>query len=404
MIHKSEGPKPVTIEKTPVWPAAVNPKPIAIKTIKNVKDHNVSLNRKLVLDTAAFIDRIDFSQYASEFYTIPEVLKEVRDGKARNFYETLQFEIKAREPTRSSYEAIVEFSKMTGDFATLSKVDLKVLALAHTLEIETHQGSAEHLRSTPITAELQTKPASTEVYLPKTKTEDQEYQEEDDDQEEEEDDENDDSQNKHLVGFGDFDSDDEDGWINQDNIRQYTKTFLGREEAPPDSEKQKDIRVSVLTADFAIQNVLLQLGMHLTSVDGVTIKQLRQWILRCFTCSKLCRDMEKLFCPHCGKDTLLRVQCTIDNEGNFVISNLKPKVSTRGTIYNIPNRKSGHKAKNLILSQSELPSYMSHQKAKAKLGIDGILSEKKPNPKTKVVVGYGKRNPNEVRPSTGRKK
>jgi RNA-binding protein NOB1 len=42
---------------------------------------------------------------------------------------------------------VIEFSKKTGDYAILSKVDLKLLALTYMLEVEAH--GSEHLRATP---------------------------------------------------------------------------------------------------------------------------------------------------------------------------------------------------------------------------------------------------------------
>lgn len=47
-----------------------------------------------------------------------------------------------------SYFAVNEFSKKTGDFASLSLADIKVLALTYELEVEA-QGGSGHLRSEP---------------------------------------------------------------------------------------------------------------------------------------------------------------------------------------------------------------------------------------------------------------
>lgn len=382
-------------------------------------------NRKLVLDTAAFIGRIQFAQYGSEYFTIPEVIKEVRDGKARLFMESLPITVKTREPSPQAYAAVVEFSKKTGDFPTLSKVDLKVLALAYMLEVEVKGGSS-HLRTTPVTAEVNAAPASTEIYLPYSDKKTQSSAEsgpvsdestatastatpheapststkaeEDDDYESYSDSG---SEKGELVGFGDFDSDDEEGWIGTDNIKEYTKTYLGREEGALESDK--DVRVSVLTSDFAMQNVLLQMGLHLTSVDGVTIKSLRQWILRCFACFRLCRDMTKLFCPSCGNNTLQRVQCSVGADGQVTLSNVNNKISTRGTIYSIPKPKGGCKAKNLILSPNSIPGWASHQHHKESQRDldDTFASRSSRHGQGPLVVGHGRKNPNEGKSGHG---
>lgn len=417
------GPTPVENIPVPAWPVKKTSAPVAPSVISGIP------NRKLVLDTAAFIARVQFAQFGSEYYTIPEVLKEVRDGKARIFMDSLPITIKTREPSAQAYTAIVEFSKKTGDFPTLSKVDLKVLALAYMLEVEV-KGSANHLRSTPITAEVLNKPANGQVYLPKAATDqspktdpdvtssilsdeipteepltniDSEIQGGADDKSEGDSDSwSDSGEEGELVGFGDFDSDDDEGWIGANNIKDYTKTYLGRQEGPLESDK--DVKVSTLTTDFAMQNVLLQLGLHLTSPDGVTIKRLQQWILRCFACFRLCRDMTKLFCPTCGNNTLQRVQCSVDVDGHVTLTNVKTNVTTRGTIYSIPKPKGGCKAKNLILSASSIPNWMSLQRHKETYHDDGSFASKPARHTDAVVVGYGRRNPNEVRGKAGKRK
>lgn len=419
MNRTPSGPKPVENVAAPVWPVkktslTVNAKPV----IAGI------LNRKLVLDTAPFIRRVQFAQYGSEYYTIPEVLKEVRDGKARAFMESLPITIKTREPSPESYAAVVEFSKKTGDFPTLSKVDLKVLALAYMLEVEV-KGSATHLRTDPITAEIKAAPASTEVYLPRaesssdtatkesapsapttsaasaaTPESDENVATEEDSVEDDGDFSDSDSEKGELVGFGDFDSDDDDGWIGNDNIKEYTKTFLGREEGALESDK--DVRVSVLTSDFAMQNVLLQIGLHLTSSDGVTIKSLRQWILRCFSCFRLCRDMTKLFCPSCGNNTLQRVQCSVGSDGQVTLSSVNNKISTRGTIYSIPKPKGGCKAKNLILSPNSVPGWGVQNGKESRTDLDDTFASRSArHAQGSVVVGYGRKNPNEGKSGHG---
>jgi RNA-binding protein NOB1 len=44
--------------------------------------------------------------------------------------------------------------------------------------------------------------------------------------------------------------------------------------------------VGCMTADFAKQNVLLQMGLDLVSVDGKRIEKLKTWVLRCHACFK----------------------------------------------------------------------------------------------------------------------
>lgn len=418
----------------PSWPVK-NTAPLVVLRTKPSTSLSAVGERKLVLDTAAFIARIQFAQYGSEFYTIPEVLKEVRDGRARAFLDTLPMEIKVREPSVDAYTQVVEFSKKTGDFPTLSKVDLKVLALAYMLEVEA-KGSAAHLRTEPITAELVAKPNNVEIYLPKQATDKEDAADSssttapssdktalpvaietstqqveggakiddgahEESEEQPDEDENDD---KELVGMGDFDSDDDDdGWITTTNLKDYKRTFLGREEGPADGDK--DVRVSTLTADFAMQNVLLQLGLHLTSSTGVTIKRLQTWVLRCFTCSRVCKDLTKMFCPVCGHPTLQRARCSIGSDGKLEIE--PPKApSTRGTIYTPPVPKSNKRNDAFILSSAELPR-SAHTRSGSKQGLDDAAFAEVPrHNQGGIIVGHGRRNPNATksRPSKSKKR
>ena len=41
-----------------------------------------------------------------------------------------------------------------------------------------------------------------------------------------------------------------------------------------------------MTADFAMQNVLLQMGLGLVGVEGKRIERVKSWVLRCHACFK----------------------------------------------------------------------------------------------------------------------
>ncbi len=49
--------------------------------------------------------------------------------------------------------------------------------------------------------------------------------------------------------------------------------------------------VAIITADFAMQNVIMQMGLRLVTPDGRRITRLSCWVLRCsacFTVTKVC--------------------------------------------------------------------------------------------------------------------
>jgi len=105
-------------------------------------------NRVLVVDAGPLIKGARLETLGSTFWTIQEVLNEVRDKKARLVMEALPYTIETRVPSEEAMKAVVDFSKKTGDFRALSVVDLKVMALAWQLEKE-YRGGVDHLRTEP---------------------------------------------------------------------------------------------------------------------------------------------------------------------------------------------------------------------------------------------------------------
>ena len=73
------------------------------------------------------------------------------------------------------------------------------------------------------------------------------------------------------------------------------------------------------------------MGIPLLSVEGMVIKKIKSYVLECFTCLSICRDNSKLFCPSCGHNTMLRVTCSFNKDGSFILYRKKGfQVSTRG--------------------------------------------------------------------------
>lgn len=108
-------------------------------------------------------------------------------------------------------------------------------------------------------------------------------------------------------------SDEDDGegdWITPDNIDSYktralnlfpssdstdTFTTVGpkrknrkpKHTGPvPTDENTEPVAVGCMTADFAMQNVLLQLGLNLVGTEGKRIQKVKTWVLRCHACFK----------------------------------------------------------------------------------------------------------------------
>ena len=102
--------------------------------------------RYLVADTGPIIKGHRLDQLgATTVVTLPEVVDEVRDERARQLLATM--DVQFREPSDESIAAVRAFAKLTGDLPVLSAVDLRVLALTWMLEKECR--GVAHLRTEP---------------------------------------------------------------------------------------------------------------------------------------------------------------------------------------------------------------------------------------------------------------
>jgi len=90
--------------------------------------------------------------------------------------------------------------------------------------------------------------------------------------------------NEAANGENEEDEDDGVGWINPSNIEETKKQSLI--ELEEEDVKNRTIPVACMTSDFSMQNVLIQIGIPVLSVDGLLIKKARSYVLKCITCKK----------------------------------------------------------------------------------------------------------------------
>ena len=138
----------------------------------------------------------------------------------------------------------------------------------------------------------------------------------------------------------DQESSDSEDWITPANLKKHQAKDQSASATPIPEEKT--MQVSTITSDFAMQNVLLQMNLNLLSSSLLRIKHLKTFILRCHACFQTTKQMDKQFCPRCGKPTLTRVSCSTNAKGEFQI-HLKKNMqwNTRGDRYSIPKPISG---------------------------------------------------------------
>ncbi|KAJ5145870.1 D-site 20S pre-rRNA nuclease [Penicillium bovifimosum] len=300
-----------------------------------------------------------------EIITTPSVVSEIRDPDARLRVETLYLPfLKQRSPTPKSFNIISEFARKTGDRSVLSRTDIEVLALAYEIECEKNEGDWR-LRSVPGQKRINGKPPVKEAE--EAKAEDAEVEAITEgvneitvaDAPEE-------PQKEEVVALTkeaeevaevaaevaaeededidqNVDEADSDGgeWITPSN---YKKRLAEDESGSATlAAAPKTMQVATMTTDFACQNVLLQMNLNLLSTTTLQkIQHLRTFIKRCHACFLTTKELDKQFCPRCGKDTLTRVSCTTTANGAFTM-HLKKNMqwNKRGNVYSVPKPVAG---------------------------------------------------------------
>jgi RNA-binding protein NOB1 len=125
------------------------------------------------------------------------------------------------------------------------------------------------------------------------------------------------------------------GWITPSNLKKKQAKDAGS--STKQAPEVKSMQVGVLTTDFAMQNVILQINLNLLSPSLARVQHLKTFVLRCHACFQVTKDMTKQFCPRCGQPALTRVACSTKANGEFQL-HLKRKMqwNTRGDRYSLP--------------------------------------------------------------------
>ncbi|KAM9756600.1 RNA-binding protein NOB1 [Dama dama] len=356
----------------------------------------------VVADAGAFLLDAALQDIGKNIYTIRDVVSEIRDKATRRRLAVLPYELRFKEPFPEYVRLVTEFSKKTGDYPSLSATDIQVLALTYQLEAEfvgvshlkqepekvkmsssiQHPETPLHISGFHLPSKPKPPRGTVEHRHPASEPEDLEFSSfmfwrnplpnidcelqellmdgGEDVPSEEEDEEN------GLEERKDQDSDDDGGgWITPSNIKQIQQEM--KQCAVP-----KDVRVGCVTTDFAMQNVLLQMGLHVLAVNGMLIREARSYILRCHGCFKTTSDMSRVFCAHCGNKTLKKVSVTVSDDGTLHMHfSRNPKVlNPRGLRYSLPTPKGGKYAINPHLTEDQrFPQLRLSRKARQKTDV-----------------------------------
>ncbi|ODN04581.1 RNA-binding protein NOB1 [Orchesella cincta] len=386
----------------------------------------------LVVDANAFLKALPLQEMGENVYTVPDVVTEIRDSAVRQRLQVLPYDLQLKEPLPENIQFITKFSKATGDYPSLSAVDIRLMALAYQLtkeklgleaaerllkkepevmKTETVLGSGVNNAEKKQDAECQKVVETVELKETCEEPQGNEAGHQEDDSGDENDEE---------PASEEDDDDDDDGWITPSNYKNKLKEMEGVGDV---EESAEQIPVACITTDFAMQNVMLHIGMKVMSNSGMIIKNLRTYILRCYSCFRTTSIMTKTFCPSCGNKTLKKVSVSYKPDGTLVLHlSRRVNLTGRGKKYPLPPPHGGKHANNPILTEDQRipqqrPSKMALQKNNP-LGTDFIV-DSSPfsvndvysraavlgiNTKYSGTNYWDKKNPNEAKRKTGRKK
>ena len=326
--------------------------------------------------------------------TTPSVISEIRDENTRSRIQTtlLPF-LTIRSPSEKSLRFVTDFSRKTGDLVVLSRTDLLCLALTYELECE-RNGADCRIRTAPgqkgtnntpppkeqaacrdaseaanqsSTAESQPTGDTEASHKPdavaqlEAATSDLGYVPVNVQNAAEADEAEEglssfkirDENSQHGTSAegsseipkvenikDDSDPLDSEGWITPRNLEKHQAKDINGSTVP--ISEDQPIQVALLSGDFAMQNVCLQIGLNLLSPSLQKVRNIRTYILRCHACFAKERDTSKQFCARCGKPTLTRVSCSTNSKGEFKV-HLKKNMqwNHRGDRFSIPKPVSG---------------------------------------------------------------
>ena len=367
----------------------------------------------MILDTSFFIKLTPLDLNKNKYLTTQYIVNEIRDKKARDFYELNKNFIEIKNPLKDSMKKVSKFAEESNDLVYLSIADLSVMALAY--ETIKSVGKLDKLNKKPLSHNI--------VTIDKLKKEANKK----DNKKEKIENENKINENKiNDKNFNDFDDDDNDGWITPENLYTKLDEMKGIHESKSNKNKieinteennnEKDTsqkkedksdgieNVFVNTADFTLQNACMKMGIPIMGVDGLRIKNIKNYILKCTVCNKFIFEIERKFCDFCGYPYLMKIGYNIFANGEIRINDKEPEPRKRGQVFDLPTPSTKKNGTVYILSEDQIPKKGFD---KRDINIDKILenyenfkelpkhdNEIKINSSKQYKWGFPKRNPN----------
>ena len=293
---------------------------------------------------------------SEKLFTVSGVIAEIKDETARSRLDSISSTfLTIKDPTPESIKFVTDFARRTGDLPVLSRTDIQVLALTYELECERNHGDwrlrrvpgQKRVNGSPPKIQSEDKPQdSTQDLLladispetnvsaencPANGTVVTEFASANDpptiedidavstclaslqvtqvDNVEDEKPQARPHPPESILeddNTVDSDSSDSEGWITPSNLKRQQAKDQNVGTAPSKGIA-KPIQVAIITGDFALQNVVLQMNLNLLSSSMFRITNVRNYILRCHACFATTRVMSKQFCERCELSITLTI-------------------------------------------------------------------------------------------------
>lgn len=121
--------------------------------------------------------------------------------------------------------------------------------------------------------------------------------------------------------------DGEGDWVTSENLMEDTLATL--------KEVKDAVPVAICTADYSMQNVVMQMNLRLVSPQGV-IKEIKRYAGKCSACLAITPILASPFCKKCGNRTMMKVAMYIREDGTATFSTGIKHFNLHGTIFSLP--------------------------------------------------------------------
>jgi len=278
-----------------------------------------------VIDASYFIKLKEFnSQDVSKYITTEFIIQEIKDEQSKKHYELNKQFVEIKNPKRENIKLISAFAKESNDLKTLSIPDISIIALAY--ELIQNEGKEECLRKHPTEYNIidRIKEKQTEFEVKEKKEEivaDEEGFMEVKSKGK--------KKKKEMIEK----DEDEGEWITSENINDKLVLESKTNEEEANKNKQAQINTVLITSDFTLQNVALKIGIPIKGINNLEITKLRYYILKCYSCNTFIFDTDKMFCPECGYNTLMKIGYSVNSKGKVKIYDKKTRnKNSRNTV------------------------------------------------------------------------